>query len=51
MHFASFILATALVVTIPSMAGSKQGNLPGVGAFTYNGSPIVSPAPVVMAAN
>jgi hypothetical protein len=51
MRFTSFILATALVVAAPSMAGSRQGNLPGIGTFTYNGSPIVTPAPVVMAAN
>jgi hypothetical protein len=51
MGFRRFILAAALVVAIPSMAGSKPGNLPGVGTFTYNGSPIATPAPVVMAAN
>jgi hypothetical protein len=51
MYFTRFILAAALVVAIPSMAGSRQGNLPGVGTFTYNGSPIETPTSVVMAAN
>jgi hypothetical protein len=48
----SFILAFAFVLVGPSMAGSLDGSLPGVGTFAYNGSAIViasSPALVVAA--
>jgi hypothetical protein len=41
----SLILAFAFVLVGPSMAGSSDGNLPGVGAFAYNGSPIVTSVP------
>jgi hypothetical protein len=34
----------------PSMAGSPDRDLPGIGTFIYCGSPIVTPAPAVMAA-
>jgi len=27
------------------MAGSPDSGLPGIGTFTYNGSPVASPAP------
>jgi hypothetical protein len=40
----SVILALALVVAVPSMADRSDAGLPGVGAFAYNGSPIVTPA-------
>ncbi len=40
-----FILAFAFVLVGPSMAGSSDGNLPGIGTFTYNGKPIVSTVP------
>ncbi len=45
MRTLSFILALAFVMAGPSMAGSPDGNLPGVGAFAYNGSPIPTSAP------
>jgi hypothetical protein len=51
MRTLSFILALAFVVGGTSMAGSVEGNLPGVGTFTYNGSPIVTPARLVVAVN
>jgi hypothetical protein len=44
------IIALILLLAGPSLAGSADGNLPGVGSFTYNGSPIPGPAPTVMAA-
>lgn len=51
MRTLSFILAFAFVLAGPSMAGTSDGSLPGIGTFSYNGSPIVaSPAPVVVAA-
>ena len=51
MRTLSFILAFAFILAGPSMAGSSDGSLPGVGSFSYNGSPVVSSAPVVVAAN
>jgi hypothetical protein len=41
----SFVLALALLVLGPSMAGSSDTALPGIGTFAYNGSPIVTSAP------
>jgi hypothetical protein len=51
MRSLSFVLALAFVVAGPSMAGSMKSGLPGVGTFTYNGSPVVTPARLVVAAN
>ena len=45
----SFILAFAFILAGPSIAGSSDQGLPGVGSFTYNGSPVA--APMVVAAN
>jgi hypothetical protein len=45
MRTLSFILAFAFVLAGPSMAGSPDSGLPGIGTFAYNGSPIASPAP------
>jgi hypothetical protein len=45
MRTLSFILALAFVVVGPSMAGSSENMMPGIGTFAYNGSPIVA-APV-----
>lgn len=52
MRTLSFILAFAFVVAGPSMAGTADNGLPGVGTFAYSGAPIVTPAPhaVVVAA-
>ncbi len=44
----SYIFAVVLVLTGPSLAGSADGDLPGIGTFSYCGSPI--PAPRIMAA-
>ena len=51
MRTTSFILAFAFVLAGPSMAGSSDRNLPGVGTFTYQGSPVATPAsqPMVVA--
>ena len=48
----SFILAMAFVLAGPSMAGSSDSTLPGIGTFAYNGSPIATSAPqaIVVAA-
>jgi hypothetical protein len=52
MRTLSCILAFAFILAGPSMAGSADGNLPGIGTFAYNGSPIATSAPqaIVVAA-
>ncbi len=52
MRTLSFILAFAFVLAGPSMAGSSENMMPGIGTFAYNGSPIVLLAPqaIVVAA-
>jgi hypothetical protein len=49
MRTISFILAFAFILAGPSMAGSSDQGLPGIGTFSYNGSP-VAPAPLMIAA-
>ena len=51
MRTLGFILAFAFVVAGPSMAGSSENMMPGVGTFAYNGSPIAAaPQTIVVAA-
>ncbi|WP_194475558.1 hypothetical protein [Bradyrhizobium sp. CCBAU 51753] len=50
MRTISFILAFAFVMAGSSMAGSPENGLPGIGTFSYNGTPIATPAPMVVAA-
>ena len=50
MRTVSFILAFAFVLAGPSMAGSVDQGLPGIGAFSYSGSPVASPAPALVVA-
>ena len=52
MRTISFILAFAFILAGPSMAGSSDQDLPGVGTFAYSGSPLANPAtqPIVVAA-
>ncbi len=45
----SYIIALGLVLSAPSLAGPADGDLPGVGTFSYCGSPIATPAPRLMA--
>jgi hypothetical protein len=45
MRTLSFMLAVAFVLAGPSMAGSLDSSLPGIGTFAYNGSPTVTSAP------
>jgi hypothetical protein len=42
MRTLSFILAFAFVLAGPSLAGSSENMIPGIGTFAYNGSPIVA---------
>jgi hypothetical protein len=51
MRSISFILALAFVMVGPSLAGSSDNGLPGIGTFSYSGSPIIPTAPMVVAAN
>jgi hypothetical protein len=50
MRTVSFIIAVVSVLAGPSLAGSADRGLPGIGTFTYCGSPIPNPAPEVTAA-
>jgi hypothetical protein len=50
MRTLSFVIALVSVLAGPSMAGSPDRDMPGIGTFTYCGSPIVTPAPSVVAA-
>ncbi|HTB03786.1 MAG TPA: hypothetical protein VK804_25225 [Bradyrhizobium sp.] len=45
-----FILAFAFVLAGPSVAGLQDSSLPGIGTFSYNGSPIATPAPSLVVA-
>lgn len=47
MRTVSLILAFVFVLAAPSMAGSVQGSLPGIGTFEYGGAPVT---PLVIAA-
>jgi hypothetical protein len=53
MRTISFILAFAFVMAGPSLAESSEGDLPGVGTFSYTGSPIAGDTTqaIVVAAN
>jgi hypothetical protein len=48
MRTLSFILAFAFVLVGPSLAGSSDNGLPGIGTFAYNGSPISASSPEAM---
>ncbi len=50
MRALSYMIALVFVLTGPSMAGSVDRDMPGIGTFTYCGSPVATPAPGVMAA-
>jgi hypothetical protein len=51
MRSMNFILAFAFLMVAPSLAGSSDNGLPGIGTFSYSGSPIITSAPMVVAAN
>jgi hypothetical protein len=48
MQTLSFILAFAFILAGPTIAGSSDSSLPGIGTFAYNGSPIAVSAPQTM---
>jgi len=41
MRTLSFLFALGFVLVVPSIAGSPDNGLPGVGTFAYDGPPIV----------
>jgi hypothetical protein len=45
MRTVSFILAFAFILAGPSMAGSSDTALPGIGTFSYNGAPATTSVP------
>jgi hypothetical protein len=49
MRALSYLIALGFILTGPSLAGSADRDLPGVGTFSYCGSPIMTPAPRLMA--
>jgi hypothetical protein len=53
MRTISFILAFAFILAGPSMAGSSENGLPGIGTFSYSGSPVTvsTPRSMLVAAN
>ncbi|MDB5617652.1 hypothetical protein [Tardiphaga sp.] len=50
MRTLSFMLAFGLLLAGPSMAGSANTSLPGIGAFSYNGPSVPTDAPMQVAA-
>ncbi len=51
MRILSFLLALAFVVAGPSIAGSRDSSLPGIGTFAYGGPPVApSVAPQIVLA-
>lgn len=51
MRTISFILGFAFILAGPSVAGSSDGSLPGIGTFSYYSSPAFIVTPTVIAAN
>jgi hypothetical protein len=50
MRSLSFLLAFAFLLAGPSLAGTSDGGMPGIGTFAYNGSPIASAPQSMMVA-
>ena len=50
MRAVSYMIVLVLVLTAPSLADTADGGLPGIGTFSYCGTPILAPRPEVVAA-
>jgi hypothetical protein len=50
MRAVSYMIVLVLVLTAPSLADTADGGLPGIGTFSYCGTPILAPTPEVVAA-
>jgi hypothetical protein len=48
MRTISFIVAFGFILAGPSMAGTSDNGSPGIGTFSYNGSPATTSAPQLM---
>jgi hypothetical protein len=48
MRTISFLVAFGFVLASPSLAGSSDKGLPGIGTFAYNGSPISASSTVAI---
>ena len=44
----SIVLAFVFLLASPSLAGSSETSLPGIGTFSYNGTPVSTAAPQAM---
>ena len=51
MRVLSYIIAIVLLLTGPLMAGSGENDLPGIGTFSYNGSPVATQVPSIVTAS
>lgn len=49
MRVFSFMIVLVLALTGPSLAGSADRDMPGVGTFVYCGSPVMTPAAELLA--
>ena len=49
MRALGYIVVVVALLTGPSLAGASGDDLPGIGTFSYNGSPVVTPATVGVA--
>ena len=49
MRALSYMIALVLLLTGPSLAGSADPDMPGVGTFVYCGAPIANPAAELVA--
>ena len=49
MRALSYVIVLVLALTGPSLAGSADRDVPGVGTFVYCGSPVITPAPDLLA--
>ena len=45
----SYVIALVFLLTGPSLAGSTDSEMPGVGRFNYRGAPVGMPAPTMIA--
>ena len=49
MRALSYMIVLVLALTGSSLAGSADRDVPGVGTFVYCGSPVITPAPDLLA--
>jgi hypothetical protein len=47
MRTLTFILTVACFLVGPSLVGSPEAELQGIGTFSYNGSPVMADVPIL----